>query len=186
MARKTLPSKPSALIRLAVSDLEKTETDTLDMIDMGSWVEPVTISVMVGSEEDGNIETIDPSKKLAKLLPKIPKNGICAVCFAGAVMRRSLKVAGDVSCEPEEVADLMGDETIKNRLHALNYFRAGEIRSAFEFMHDLQQGSDLPEREHRAVKVLGNQIAVAIYDDSPVKFKRDMRKLATTLEKLGL
>lgn len=59
----TLPDKPSALIRLAIEDLEKVEKMKTRVVDMGCWHQP-------------RRDVID----------------FCYVCLAGAVMDQTLKV----------------------------------------------------------------------------------------------
>ncbi len=68
--RTTLPAKPSALIRIAMDDLNKVERLKGYEVDMGRWHD-------IGYED-----------------------GKCRVCFAGAVMAQTLGVKPDEAREP--------------------------------------------------------------------------------------
>lgn len=61
---KSLPDLPSALLSVALADLEKAEADSRYLINMGAWH-----------------------------LPDAPHPGKCGVCFAGAVMAFELDVS---------------------------------------------------------------------------------------------
>jgi hypothetical protein len=76
---KSLPAPPSthsALIRLAVHDLEKVERDKRYEIDMRAWHAPGT-----------------------------PDNNVCYVCFAGSVMANSLNAPLNEYRSPNQFSD---------------------------------------------------------------------------------
>ena len=181
MARKTLPNKPSALIRLAVDDLEKTERDSLDIVVMASWVEPIKLGL---ADREGNI--VEPNAKWNKILPRMPKKGICTVCFAGAVMRRSFGVEMG-SLDPNDIGIRTGDVTLADKLFALDKFRSGLIQEGFLRMAgEKAVPVDEWQKQQDAIGELGPEIKVASYADDPKQFKKVMRELATALEGYGL
>jgi len=98
----------------------------------------------------------------------------CSVCFAGAVMRNTLKgkLLNRYSLSPYD----FDKET--NALQALNYFRCGEIKKGFEYLGLMKwyehPPSGIPEK-----------IWVQPYGGKGVVFKRSMKKLADMLESKG-
>lgn len=129
-----LPNKPSALITMALDDLNKVERMDGYVVNMGAWHQKFHDST-------------------------------CNVCFAGAVISRSLKGARDSYLEP-----CMYDDDTKGKLYALDNFRQGICGEAFEGMGlPFSKGTpferDIPE-----------------YHEERRKFKLAMRKLVRDLK----
>lgn len=135
-----LPDKPSALIRLALLDLMKVEADPFYKVDMSDW------------HNGGRRDT-----------------PVCHVCFAGAVMSRSLKTSFEADITPADF-----EEDIANKLSALDEFRQGEIRYGLCAMK-----LEVPEG-------LTGHVAVTSYQRSPARFRADMTIMADLLEEHGL
>ena len=95
----------------------------------------------------------------------------CEVCLAGAVMRRSLQTSPSEGIVfPQDFPD-----GITAKLDALDEFRIGHCSVGLE-----QMGiSELPAG-------IRSWYDITSYDIDPKLFKRDMRKLATTLAAAGL
>lgn len=93
---------------------------------------------------------------------------ICAVCFAGAIMACTLEFKPSHAVHPGLLNHSDG-----RALLALEKFRIGCLSSAFELL-DIPQPAGLIER-----------VFIEDYHCTPSKFKRQMRSLATALEKLG-
>jgi hypothetical protein len=95
---------------------------------------------------------------------------VCQVCLAGSVMARR------GGCRPkEEFSVWRMHDTNWDALDALDSFRTGHVAEALDVL-----GYDMPEKGLRARE------RITHYYINPGKFKRDMRKLATRLEKAGL
>lgn len=139
----TLPDKPSALIRVAMADLKKCERDPRYTIDMAMW-----------HAYDETTNT-------------------CAVCFAGAVMAKSLKAA-DPLTEGNYRDPYSFGSIVRHKMQALNQFRAGEVEDGLERLR-IVRPSDMPRR-----------IDVVRYEDQPVHFHRQMEAMAAMLEGHGL
>lgn len=137
-----LPNKPSELIRLAIADLTKVERSAAYRVDMGHYHEPV--------------ELTDPVQY------------VCAVCFAGAVMAKTL----DASKRDRVTPDCFDRDTA-HKLHALNEFRTGLVRSGLCMMGIRYIDSPV-------------QVPVAVYKYDRNQFKQDMRLMASELEAIGL
>lgn len=98
--KKLLPDKPSALIRLALADLEATEKMPEYHINMREFHEG-----MISTEFK------------------------CEVCFAGAVMARTIKVSPFMNAMPDDF-----DDATEAKLNALDAFRSGDIEAAFVYL----------------------------------------------------
>lgn len=144
MAKKTkLPDRPSALIRLALADLRAVEQLKSYEVDMGCY--------HLGQEKE-----IERDK--------------CLVCFAGAVMARTLEVPKTRDADPDRF-----DRDTQDKLYALDHFRRGMIELAFDDM-----GIDLDD------KWIPRSVAVAHYSHDKKQFKKDMADMADVLESRGL
>ncbi len=132
-----LPEKPSELIRLALHDLKLTEKDPRYQVDMGSWHQRNSMS------------------------------GKCEVCFAGAVLAKSIKLKPYVDYR---VIDF--DEVNGSKLAALDAFRKGLIEYALH---------ELGIYNHKF-----KDVEVPEYDENPSMFKKSIRKIATKLHKAAL
>lgn len=95
-------------------------------------------------------------------------SGVCEVCFAGAVMAKTLEADRDVFFNPEDMMSM----DIEHKLIALDYFRMGDASCRMDYM-------GLPADDN-------HDRDIAEYEDDPKAFKKDMRKLAKDLEKEGL
>jgi len=139
-----LPRKPSALIRMAVDDLEKLERTPGFKVDM-------TVFVDKGEEGEG-----EP----------------CLVCLAGAVMvcrLDGLNVPGTLKglrpCDfPDNEAEL----------NALDAFRNGDVDEGCYCLY------------LAAPESYWELTVPHPYEDGPMQFKADIRKLADELEDRGL
>lgn len=141
----TLPDKASALIRVALLDLAKIEADPFYRIDMTDWHR-------------------GPNRS-----PSSFHTPTCAVCFAGAVMAKSLKAPFESDITPGEF-----DYDTSRKLAALDDFRRGDIRHGLETM-----GIETMEE-------VVNDMAVADYYHNPERFRADMTVMADYLEERGL
>ena len=92
---------------------------------------------------------------------------VCEVCFAGAVMAKTLGAEKRISKVPE----CYKDKNNNNKLRALNYFRIGNVRDGMVLM-----GLDFPIIEW----------GVADYRHDPKEFHKDMEALAAYLKRHGL
>jgi hypothetical protein len=160
-----LPTTPSGWIRLALTDLERTETDSFDLVDMDTWVSPLQVGT---------------NGRWQKLLGETA-GAPCTVCFAGSIMRRTLGAEAGV-LDPEDMKEF--DPIVASRLRAVDRFRVGDLeRGLYKFF-------GVPMREESAtilkiVAALGRTVTVANYKDDPEGFKADMRKLADDLANVG-
>lgn len=135
-------NKPWLLIRLALQDLIATERQNSKYkINMGAW-------------------------HLAVFDDGLTSRQKCEVCLAGCVMAQTAKVPITDYVDPESFSP-----SIRSKLMALDYFRIGQISSAYE-----ELGLVNP------YELIG-WFQITHYTFSPRLFKRDMRKLADYLEK---
>lgn len=102
--KNLLPDQPSALLSLALRDLEKAEKSKKYEVYMGDWHLPS------GQYTDGT-----------------PRP--CAVCMAGAIMALSLKSPDDQYRFPHDY-----DPDTHGKLTAVNAFRMGEVCYALASM----------------------------------------------------
>lgn len=113
-----LPSKPSALIKLALSDLKLCETDKAYHIDMAYWHKPATRGI-----------------------PFITRKTVCDVCMAGAVMAQTLRIDKALEIQPFQCED--SDTTMK--LFAIDHFRTGALYSGVRSMCGVEDFEKLPK-----------------------------------------
>jgi hypothetical protein len=102
---KKLPNKPSKLLALALSDLEKAEKSKFYEIDMDGWH-----------------------------TPNIDKQSTCSVCLAGSVIAFSLKTPRVMEKSPNHFLEFEGrlGEVIYKQLTAINQLREGYVADALE------------------------------------------------------
>ena len=131
------------MIRAALADLALCEADEVYRIDMDHWHQP--------NHEDG----------------------LCEVCFAGAVMAKSLGADNAVQMDPGSYEGYP-DTTIK--LFTLNRLREGDLARAFINLRKVGEfhASGLPAT-----------VSITLYEESPLHFRVDMLALADRLEKAG-
>lgn len=104
-----LPDLPSALIRLAVHDLELVESDSRYRVSMDYWHRPNTSIFGCTLSFDFKY---------------------CNVCLAGAVLAKSIGVAPDAIMR---LCDL--EPVVSNKMVALDNFRVGKINRALSYMN---------------------------------------------------
>jgi hypothetical protein len=105
MSNQTLPTLPSALIRVAIADLEKAEQDTNTYsINMGDWHRP-------NASKTGDAHLT------------------CSVCLAGSVMAFSLEASDRHSYAPQDY-----DDATECALEAINALREGFIAVAQDYL----------------------------------------------------
>lgn len=123
--RGALPRKPSALITLALDDLEKVEGDSKYRINMNTWhtVSTVTSDVGVGT--------------------------VCTVCLAGAVMAKTLGARADRDNQPECYAST----AVLYKLFALNCFRVGNVIDGLWSMGYRKEAYDVRWRRGKTRRV---------------------------------
>jgi len=101
----------------------------------------------------------------------------CEVCFAGAVMARTLEVSIDSAASPSGVQNRVTayfPQTTNGKLDALDDFREGNCEAGFTGMR---------LDSHKGVKFNRH---VPLYNiDDPKQFHDAMRKLARDLKKAG-
>lgn len=108
-------------------------------------------------------------------------NNKCEVCFAGAVMAKTLKLGG-ISLDADWVPRNFGchfDEDTASKLYALDDLRTGDIAEALDVLKVLEVPSSA-----RALVTEGME--VCDYRKNKAQFKRDMNRLAKELSKYGL
>lgn len=139
-----LPKKPSKLIRLALADLTRVERSKKRyVVDMEHYHWP----------------NYDPCVIKDK----------CSVCFAGAVMAKTLDADPKIFHLPSEYPS-----KVCSQLGALDQFRQGHVLAGLALL-----GIDKPEG-------IGSTRTVFPHKCDPAEFKADMHKLANHLESLKL
>lgn len=135
MQPDTLPDKPSDLIELALRDLNAVAANPEYAVDMKEW------------------------HKLS------PRDNICHVCLAGAVMARTL------GFQRERIASWDGlNSTTGKKLRALDFFRSGMIRSGLKRMGIT---ADIPS------------VDIPEYELDPEGFRNDLQEMANELRGKG-
>lgn len=167
-AKTPLPNIPSALIRIAIKDLEACEISDRYTINMGNWHRQVLKEYNYDSFRWVELPTFK-----------------CSVCLAGAVMSQTLGTNGIGTREPSEFP---ADE---EALVALDALRQGDFTTAFIAlgypMEDSWAHYDATEEEEKNSEVairLSYPISAYTRDTAEV-FKKEMLSLATELEKEG-
>lgn len=151
---KTLPTRLSTTIRVALKDLTKVEASKKYKVYMGDWHSP--------DEEQG----------------------ICEVCFAGAVMAKTLGCHPTKHQEPQNF-----EEDVMNKLFAVDRVRVGDIQRAVHTFY----GWDKNDRflyHYKLAKLwpagLKRNVRVPVYNaKSPERFHTAMRLIADTLGDYG-
>lgn len=127
---------PAKLIRLALEDLKKVEADPRYEVDMDDW------------HSGGSV------------------THPCAVCLAGAVMAKTMKLQYDKNLWPEDAA-LNGTTWA---LQALDELRRGNVRGGYSVL-DRPFPGDGPE-----------ELKIFPYHISPERFCAEMEALADLIE----
>ncbi len=163
MSAFSLPDKPSALLRLAVSDAQKCEADPRYELRMSTWHRPNYY----------NYQDADSP------LPR------CLVCMAGAVMAQTFGLDPSEQSDPEDCED----ETTRRRLNAIDDMRRGHLLWAAILVVGAAAITD--EQRHTLIDLSDN--ANAMYDvrASKAGFSTrlawpDYLKIADELEAINL
>jgi hypothetical protein len=117
----------------------------------------------------------DPDYKIDMEFWHAPKDGVCLVCLAGAVLSQSCGVEKDVKMYPSRV-----DSPIRRKLYVLDAVRCSNM--AFAFYH-MEQATGV------SVYAWGTKYRscyITPYEQDKDAFKRDLRNLVTGLRKDGL
>jgi len=179
--------KPSSLIRLALADLKKCEADPAYKIDMDNWHLP--ISNRTGS------------------------NTVCHVCFAGAVLAKTLGASPFDDVTPSgyllyRTPDEFHSSETAQRIVSLNGFRRGYVVEAVYLGWYRENGHALDKVSKNILKKLRKAFPKAEFEgdtllsaiehkplavggsyrtkDQRVKFRRNMADMARRLAKVGL
>lgn len=152
-----LPKKLSATIRVALDDLAKVEKGSRFVVNMGTW--------------------------FSRYYPSEP----CQVCFAGAVMAKSLGCkASLIPNAINEISPTNFSPAIQKKLHALNRVRSYSVRSAVDTFY----GDSSPQAKKffttNAELAISNTVAYVDYDADPEWWREGMNKIADHLESIGL
>lgn len=141
---RQLPNKMSDLIEVALEDLTKVEADQRYRVRMNDWHVP-------------------------------PHSGEtrCAVCFAGAVMAKSLDAAIASESFPDDY-----EEDTGRKLSALDQVRVGWVSEALRIMHE-------DADEYHAHEEL-NDFRVVSYAEDPARWREDMVAIVARLREEGL
>lgn len=151
MANAHLPRKLSDLILLALDDLAKVERSKKYQVNMGTWHDP----------------NFDDQSQYP-----------CQVCFAGAVIAKTLRTEPNREATPEDFPP-----PTSNRLLALDALRSGNLYAAL-----LNMG--LPFLKAGVVADAAESLRLmdqlTPYEFDRRGFKRSMRKVAAFLQERGL
>jgi hypothetical protein len=118
---------------------------------------------------DLELTEADPEYEVVMEEWHAPSFGYCAVCFAGAVMAKSLGAVPHVGISPSAYPD------DNHKLHALDYFREGSVHDG---MRQMGFKGVCPVEDF--------EFDITTYSEDPEYFKADMRNLAKRLERHGL
>lgn len=154
-----LPDTPSALIRLALADLEKIEQSPHHKVNMKVW-----------HDAAGRVSSsLDPTLSAAY------GDGRCQTCFAGAVLAMSLNTDPGEFLNVCAVRKRYGGKVADSML-ALDAFRMGDVWSGLHY---------LDKYDPRAPRYWSVSTYETVYGGA-VLFKADMTLLVDKLESLGL
>ena len=110
----------------------------------------------------------DPDYKVNMNTWHEPREGKCAVCFAGSVMAKSLGVSQKDNISPSQFG-----ENNNRALCALDLIRIGRIKASLELVDQ-----ELPRR-------FPVEVNVTPFAENPEEFIADMKYLADLLEQRG-
>jgi len=97
---------------------------------------------------------------------------LCSICLAGCVMREELDISDDEYMCPSDFED----ETICNKLEAINSLRMGDVEEAFNLFYDGDCDKDFSRMGRETV----------CYKTDIVAFKQDMKDLIFDLKEEGI
>jgi len=138
----TLPDKLSDLMQLALDDLAKVEQDPQYRVNMGDWHNGTTVAY-------GNA---------------------CVVCFAGAVMAKTLGVPSERFVTPARF-----DEDTRRKLYALDKAREGYVGMALARLGKRDDVCNVDMRRY-----------VVEYAHDPKAWRDDMNQIIKHLREKGL
>lgn len=101
-------------------------------------------------------------------------DGVCYVCFAGAVMAQTCGVGDSITPRDGDIEDVFGKK-VGRKLRALDYFRLGWVDEALDMfgIDQFRVGDDYYTSPRG-------------YREDPEGFKQDMASLAGILQAEGL
>lgn len=153
---------PSNAILQALEDLEKVEKLDNYKIDMDDWCK---------LEWSGS-----PNK-----LEKQEADVICSVCFAGSVMTQRLTKGDKFDICPESFK-----KPVQRTLEALDHIRQYYYDDFLDsFYGDSQEYATTKTTLQTALESLDIKAWDGEYGNDPKQFKKNMRKIAKTLQKYG-
>ena len=160
---RTLPDRPSALLALALADLQRVEKDPLYTVDMSNWHQPVRV-------------------------PGVPMT--CEVCMAGAVLAKTLHLDREdvVRFNPHHEDD-EGLCALGFKSYAIDELRQGRVERALELLGDVDgiTFSDEDKKTAEAVELdFDGELDDDLYGDDPELFKQRIGELVARLEEEGL
>jgi len=153
-----LPNNISALLRVAIDDLVKTEADPRYKINMMEWHSPDT-------EPDDVVNELS----------------LCQVCFAGAVMAQRLDADINEYYTPTDFGD-----DVARKLQTLDHIRTGNLYGAIQRFYPVDGNGIL--RDLTKLKQIEElqKMPFRSYGSDPVLFKECILDIANELEKIGL
>ena len=167
---KKLPTHLSAGILVALKDLAKVEASDKYVVNMGTWHTPEFKTEY--NRETGDWESTNKVEN-------------CQVCFAGAVMARTLKtpIADDVSI-------YSFSSKVRDKLTALDSIRCGDVSQAIYNWYGYGKGSEILAKltDNPLLRVSDDEIVnveVTDYDTDPAQWRIEMTRIAKGLEALG-
>jgi len=107
-------------------------------------------------------------------------NGVCSVCFAGAVMAGTLRLPRSTRVSSFDDWSKWFDRDTDNKLCAINRLREGHVGSAFALLGRSQIGGNDYEAGHKFDRYIRDY-----EDDGAGAFHADMEQLAKDLESKG-
>lgn len=175
MTKTKLPNKLSELIRVALKDLTWAEKQKNIEIDMSDFVDVITKN---GNYVEGTYSALSKGKEIES----------CAVCFAGAVMIKSLDALIDGNGS-QDISSSVGEKNY-GKVTALDWVRTGSIRAAVEqFYWDYEKNGYTIKgtKASDKIRAAGYEFTdVAQYELDKKAWRKDMLKIANKLERLGL
>lgn len=162
MAKKKviLPTKMSALIKLALKDIRKMEKTAGVVVDMSTFFAPK--SEIVCATHSGAI---------------VEKRTACVLCAAGAVMAGTL--GANIRGQSKAPQDFKGNE---NQLNAIDCLREGSVGDAASNL-----GLFTDDYGPKYAKYSAFNETIPEYEPmNPKPFHKAMEKLQVKLEKAGL
>ena len=154
----SLPDKISALLRVALADVEKCDADPVYVLDMNRWHDPI----------------------------KTPAGPVCAVCMAGAVMAQTLKISPDNHATPEEYGEQAESFLDGELLDSLNDIRIGNLAGALYTANQSVSSGDSAVLEYLETRIRNSVFLQEAPDPEHMQeWLKEWREIATELEQAG-